>query len=161
MRTLYELEGQTIHPDAHGTLADHRGRVTLVVNVASACGFTPQYAGLEALHRELGARGLSVIGFPCDQFGGQEPGSHAEIAEFCRARFEVTFPIFEKVAVHGPARAPFYALVEATLGAAPRWNFAKVLVDRRGVPIGYYESGVAPDDGRLREDLERALGDDL
>lgn len=158
MTSLYDLDARTIHPTQAGRLADHRDRVGLVVNVASACGYTPQYAGLEALHRELAPRGFSVLAFPCNQFGAQEPGTPEEIARFCQSRFDVTFPVFDKVEVHGPGRSQVYAAIEAAVGATPKWNFAKALVGRDGAVIGFYESRVAPDDARLREDIERALG---
>jgi glutathione peroxidase len=157
MTSLYELDARTIHPTASGRLADHRGQVCLVVNVASACGYTPQYAGLEALHRELAPRGFSVLAFPCNQFGAQEPGAPSEIARFCASRYGVTFPVFEKVEVSGPGRSPVYAAIDSALGATPRWNFAKALFGRDGAVLGFYESRVAPGDGRLREDIERAL----
>jgi glutathione peroxidase len=158
MTSLYDLEARTIHPDREGHLTDHRGKVALVVNVASACGYTPQYAGLEALQRELAPRGFTVLAFPCNQFGAQEPGGPQEIATFCRARFDVTFPVFEKVEVTGNDQSPVFAAIEAATGAVPRWNFAKALVGRDGAVVGFYESRVAPDDDRLREDIERALG---
>jgi glutathione peroxidase len=158
MTSLYDLEARTIHPTDAARLADHRGQVCLVVNVASACGYTPQYAGLEALQRELAPRGFSVLAFPCNQFGAQEPGTAEEIARFCQSRFDVTFPVFEKVDVQGPGRSPVYAAIEAAVGATPRWNFAKALVGRDGAVLGFYESRVAPSDARLREDIERALG---
>jgi glutathione peroxidase len=158
MTSLYDLDAHTIHPSHAGLLADHRGQVCLVVNVASACGYTPQYTGLEALHRELAPRGFSVLAFPCNQFGAQEPGTPEEIAGFCQSRFDVTFPVFEKVDVHGPGRSPIYAAIEAAVGATPKWNFAKALVGRDGAVLGFYESRVAPGDTRLREDIERALG---
>lgn len=118
-------------------LADYRGKVLLVVNVASGCGFTPQYEGLEALYRKHRDQGLAVMGFPCDQFGGQEPGTEEEIATFCATRFAVSFPMFRKCDVNGPDTHPFYAFLKA---AAPgilgtesvKWNFTKFLVDRDG-----------------------------
>jgi glutathione peroxidase len=157
MTSLYDLDARTIHPSDKGRLADHRGQVCLVVNVASACGYTPQYAGLEALQRELAPRGFSVLAFPCNQFGAQEPGAPAEIASFCKTRFDVTFPVFEKIDAQGPERSPVYAAIDAALGATPKWNFAKALIDRDGAVVGFYESRVAPSDARLREDIERAL----
>jgi len=156
--SLYAIDALAIHPTFGERLTAQRGKVALVVNVASACGYTSQYAGLEALHRELAPRGFTVLAFPCNQFGAQEPGSPGAIAEFCRTRFDVTFPVFQKVDVTGPERSPVYALLEAQLGAVPRWNFAKALFGRDGAALGFYESRVAPDDARLREDLERALG---
>ena len=158
MTNVYELDARTIHPSTDGRLADLAGRVTLIVNVASECGYTPQYSGLQALHAELEGRGFSVAAFPCNQFGAQEPGDSAQIAEFCSSRFDVTFPVFEKADVKGDDRSPVWAAVEEKLGAVPGWNFCKVLVGREGNVIGFYESGVAPDDAQLREDLEAALG---
>jgi glutathione peroxidase len=136
------------------------GRVSLVVNVASACGFTPQYAGLQALHTELEAQGagLAVLGFPCNDFGKQEPGSAEQIRDFCDTRFRVTFPLFEKVVVKaGPEQSPlFHALQEAT-GKLPNWNFCKYLIGRDGTPLGFFESKVEPNDPALRKAIETAL----
>ncbi len=126
-----------------GTLAPYRGQVLLVVNVASRCGFTPQYAGLELLYREYKDRGLTIFGFPCDQFLHQEPGSEAEIQKFCVAKYDVTFPLFAKVKVNGPDAHPLYRhLTNARRGlfwtSAVKWNFTKFLVDRSGVVVGRY-----------------------
>jgi glutathione peroxidase len=126
-----------------GTLAPYRGRVLLVVNVASRCGFTPQYAGLEALHREYECRGLTVLGFPCNQFAGQEPGDAAAIGQFCKLKYDVSFPLFAKVAVNGPDTHPLYRHLKAarrgTLGTqAIKWNFTKFLVSRSGEVVGRY-----------------------
>ena len=119
------------------SLADHRGRVLLIVNTASFCQYTPQYAELVALHREMARDGLSVLAFPCDQFGGQEPGNADEIAIFCRVAYDVTFPVFAKIEVNGPNAHPLYRFLK---GAKPgifgtpwiKWNFTKFLVDRDG-----------------------------
>jgi glutathione peroxidase len=118
-------------------LGDYRDKVLLIVNTASKCGFTPQYEGLEALHRELSERGFAVLGFPCNQFAGQEPGDEAEIADFCRLTYDVTFPVFSKVDVNGPKAHPlFHWLCEQAPGLlgsrGVKWNFTKFLVDRQG-----------------------------
>jgi glutathione peroxidase len=141
-------------------LSTYAGRVLLVVNVASACGFTPQYAGLEALHRRFGARGLAVLGFPCNQFGAQEPGDAAEIASFCSLTYDVTFPVFAKVEVNGAGADPLFAwLKDAAPGLfgtrAVKWNFTKFLVGRDGTSVRRYAPRTAPD--MLVADIEEAL----
>ncbi|KQM86458.1 glutathione peroxidase [Sphingomonas sp. Leaf23] len=136
MSDLYDLPVRTAD-GAETTLADYRGQVLLIVNVASKCGFTPQYAGLEALHRRFGPQGFAVLGFPCNQFGGQEPGDAAEIAQFCSLTYDVSFPVFEKVDVNRADAAPlFSALKKAAPGVlgseAVKWNFTKFLIGRDG-----------------------------
>ena len=126
-----------------------KGKVMLIVNTASQCGFTPQYQGLEKLHRELGPLGLAVLGFPCNQFGHQEPGNEGEIAEFCERNYGVTFPMFAKVDVNGDAAAPLYRWLKKAkpglLGSeAIKWNFTKFLVDRNGHVAGRYAPNVEP-----------------
>lgn len=143
------------------TLADHRGKVLLIVNVASKCGFTPQYKGLEALYRDLQDRGLVVLGFPCNQFGAQEPGDAAEIASFCSLTYDVTFPVFAKIDVNGDDAAPLFRHLKAEapglLGSqAIKWNFTKFLVDRAGNVVERYAPTTAPD--AIRADIERVLG---
>ncbi|GIX33625.1 MAG: glutathione peroxidase [Lysobacterales bacterium] len=134
------------------------GKVLLVVNTASKCGFTPQYEGLEALHRRYADQGFAVLGFPSNDFMGQEPGSEEEIAAFCRTQYGVEFPMFEKIKVRGQEAHPFYkALTEAAGGKAPRWNFHKYLIGRDGRLIGQYSSDVRPDDPKLKEAIEAAL----
>lgn len=134
------------------------GQVLLVVNTASRCGFTPQYEGLEALHKRLRERGFAVLGFPSNDFMGQEPGSEEEIAAFCRTQYGVEFPMFEKLKVRGQDAHPFYrALTEAAGGKAPRWNFHKYLIGRDGKLLGEYASNVRPDDPKLLADIEAAL----
>jgi glutathione peroxidase len=118
-----------------------RGKVVLVVNVASRCGYTPQYTGLERLHGELADEGFSVVGFPCNQFGAQEPGTELEIREFCSTRYDVTFPLAAKIEVNGP----------------DQWNFEKFLIGRDGRVIGRYPSGTKPEDNGLRTDIAEAL----
>jgi glutathione peroxidase len=134
--SLYDLEATSIDGQPR-KLADYRGKTLLIVNVASKCGFTPQYAGLEALYREYKDRGLVVLGFPCDQFGHQEPGDEEEIRDFCSTRYGVSFPMFAKVEVNGKAAHPVYRYLKqeapGILGSeAIKWNFTKFLVDKHG-----------------------------
>jgi glutathione peroxidase len=130
-------------------LADFRGKVLLIVNTASKCGFTPQYEGLEALHEQLSPRGFAVLGFPCNQFAGQEPGAAAEIADFCRLTYDVSFPMFSKIEVKGPAAHPLFRwLVQEAPGVlgtkAVKWNFTKFLLDRNGEVAGRYAPTAKP-----------------
>jgi glutathione peroxidase len=144
-------------PDLLGPL---RGKVALAVNVASRCGYTPQYAGLEQLHRELGGEGFTVVGFPCNQFGAQEPGSEAEIVAFCSATYGVTFPMSVKLDVNGPNRHPLYAWLTAPeTGHAGEiaWNFEKFLIGRDGRVLRRYPSGTKPQDAGLLQDIAEAL----
>ncbi|MEK9210154.1 glutathione peroxidase [Sphingomonas sp. 2378] len=139
----------------------YAGRVLLIVNTASKCGFTPQYEGLEALHRRYEAQGLTVLGFPCNQFGAQEPGDAAEIANFCSLTYDVTFPVMAKVEVNGDGADPMFQWlkVEApgVLGTkAIKWNFTKFLVDRSGKVVGRYAPTTKPED--LAKDIEALLG---
>lgn len=132
------------------TLDPWRGQVLLIVNVASQCGFTPQYAGLEALHRRLAPRGFSVLGFPCNQFGGQEPGTADEIASFCSLNYAVTFPIFARIDVNGDHATPLYrhlkAAARGVLGSeAIKWNFTKFLLDRSGRTVARYAPTTKPE----------------
>ena len=149
---VHTLEGDPMWLD------QWRGRVVLVVNTASQCGYTPQYAGLQTLHQELEGRGFAVLGFPCNEFGGQEPGEAGEIRSFCTDRFQVTFPMFEKVKVKpGEGQAPLYAWLESSTGQVPNWNFCKYLVGRDGQPIRFWSSKTTPDAPELREAIETAL----
>jgi glutathione peroxidase len=143
------------------TMADFGGKVVLIVNVASKCGFTPQYAGLEALHKNFSARGFDVLGFPCDQFGHQEPGDEAEIKNFCALNYGVTFPMFAKIDVNGDNTHPLYrALKKAAPGflgtQAIKWNFTKFLVGRDGTVLKRYAPNDKPED--ITGDIEKALG---
>lgn len=139
-------------------LADYRGKVTLVVNVASECGYTPQYAGLQKLHAELSGRGFAVLGFPSNEFGGQEPGSPEQIQSFCSTKYSVTFPLFAKCATKpGAEQSPVYAALSGATGKSPNWNFCKYLVGKQGEVIAFYPSKVAPDDAELRAAIEKAL----
>ena len=138
------------------------GRPALVVNVASKCGLTPQYTALEALHEEYAGRGFTVVGVPCNQFGGQEPGSSEEIAEFCSATYGVSFPMTEKVEVNGDGRHPVYdALVQVADQAGRtgdvRWNFEKFLLDGSGAVVARFDPTVVPDDPRVTEAIESVL----
>ena len=137
-------------------LDQYRGKVLLIVNVASECGFTPQYAGLEGLYRRLGPRGLEVLGFPCNQFGHQEPGGAEQISSFCSTRFEVTFPLFSKVEVNGAGAEPLYEWLKQSakglLGTrAIKWNFTKFLVDRSGHVVRRYAPSTTPE--KLEPDI--------
>jgi glutathione peroxidase len=155
--TLYSHQTRSLLGDP-ASLADYAGKVTLVVNVASACGNTPQYAGLETLHRELEARGFSVLGFPCNDFGRQESGSAQQIRDFCERTYGVTFPLFEKVVVKvGPTQSPLYAELGKAAGKLPTWNFGKYLIGRDGALVGYFDPKVAPNDAALRAAIETAL----
>ncbi|MDP1026220.1 glutathione peroxidase [Sphingomonas sp. KR1UV-12] len=141
-------------------LGGHAGKVLLIVNTASQCGFTPQYAGLEALHRRYAARGFSVLAFPCNQFGAQEPGDAAEIASFCRTHYDVTFPVYAKIDVNGPGADPlFVALKEQAPGLLGskgiKWNFTKFLVDRTGAPVRRYAPTTRPE--AIAADIEALL----
>jgi glutathione peroxidase len=147
--TVYDFTARNI-AGRDQPLAEFRGEVLLIVNVASKCGFTPQYKGLEALHRKLGPKGLVVLGFPCDQFGHQEPGTEAEIIEFCGLKYDVTFPMFAKIEVNGEGAHPLFQHLKAAkkgiLGSeAIKWNFTKFLVDRNGAVVARYGSRDVPE----------------
>ncbi|HTP63041.1 MAG TPA: glutathione peroxidase [Burkholderiales bacterium] len=142
--TVTTLEGKP------GTLADYRGKVLLIVNVASACGFTPQYRGLEALYRRYKPDGFEILGFPCNQFGHQEPGDAEEIRKFCSLTYDVTFPLFAKVEVNGANAHPLYAFLKGerpgVLGSEPiKWNFTKFLVGRDGAVLDRYAPTTSPE----------------
>lgn len=140
-------------------LCRYAGRVLLVVNTASHCGFTQQYEQLEAVHRRYAARGLVVVGFPSNDFGQQEPGSSREIAEFCKANFGVSFQMFERMPVSGRSANPFHAQLAQRTGQSPRWNFHKYLVDRRTETVRSFESQVRPDDARVVREIDRMLAE--
>jgi glutathione peroxidase len=159
MNRLYDIELKTID-GASEKLGAYAGKVMLVVNVASQCGFTPQYEGLEALYRRYRDRGLVVLGFPCDQFGHQEPGGEAQIKSFCTAQYDVTFPLFAKVAVNGEAAHPLYRVLKSEarglLGTqAIKWNFTKFLIDKQGKVVKRYAPREKPAD--LAGDIEPLL----
>lgn len=153
----FKVKGLAGEPDLLGPL---RGRAVLAVNVASRCGYTPQYAGLERLYTELGGEGFAVVGFPCNQFGAQEPGSDRDIREFCTTRYGVSFPLASKLEVNGPGRHPLYAWLTAPANGRPgdiEWNFEKFLIARDGRVIGRYPSGTKPEDNGLMADIAGAL----
>lgn len=158
--SIYELVAKTIDGEAK-SLESYSGEVMLVVNVASLCGYTPQYKGLEALHRSYVAQGLRVLAFPSNDFGAQEPGSEAEIKTFCTARYEVTFDLFAKVKAKGEGVHPVFSLLTSAPAAAGdvRWNFTKFLVSRRGEVIARFEPNIDPMSAEVRVAVERALAE--
>jgi len=157
---IYSFKTRTLNGEELDFSA-FKGQVLLVVNTASLCGFTPQYAGLDKLHRDYRERGLAVVGFPCNQFGGQEPGKAEEIGAFCQQNYGVGFPLSEKVEVNGPGAHPLFAyLTKALPGAlgsrAVKWNFTKFLLDRDGKPVKRYAPMTAP--AKIAPDIEALLG---
>ncbi len=141
-------------------LSSYKGKVLLIVNVASHCGYTPQYAALEALQEKCQSQGFTVLGFPCNQFGGQEPGTNEEIKQFCSSKYSVTFPLFDKIDVNGPKRAPLYDVLAGTDSPYPgniTWNFTKFLIGRDGKVIKRFESKVKPDSAEVTQAIEAAL----
>jgi glutathione peroxidase len=154
--SLHAISATTIDGETK-SLADYKGKVLLVVNTASECGSTPQYAGLEGLWRHYRDRGLVVLGFPSNDFGGQEPGDEPTIKNFCTTKYHVSFPLFSKVKVKGADQSPVYRFLSADYGE-PKWNFHKYLVDRDGKVIKAFSNGVPPDDASLRAAVEAALG---
>jgi glutathione peroxidase len=153
---LFDRTMNDIH-DQPRSLCEFAGKVVLVVNTASQCGYTPQYEGLEALHRKYRDRGFVVLGFPANDFGSQEPGSNKEIAAFCTNQYAIEFPMFAKTVVRGPQASPLYADLARAGGAEPRWNFHKYLVDRSGKQVMSFDTKVAPDDARLVVAIEKLL----
>jgi glutathione peroxidase len=156
--SLYDIEVTSIDGEK-ASLRSYEGKVLLVVNVASKCGFTSQYEGLQKLHEGYKDKGFAVLGFPSNDFGGQEPGSEAEIKAFCSNTFGVSFPMFSKVAVLGPQRHPLYQFLTTSAGGTDvRWNFEKFLVDSRGKVIGRFGSSTSPESSELRAAIDKALG---
>jgi glutathione peroxidase len=143
--------------DEPTSLCQYAGKVVLVVNTASECGYTPQYEGLEALYRKYKARGLVVLGFPSNDFGGQEPGSNKEIAAFCVNQYAIDFPMFSKISIKGKEASPLYMELAKATGKAPGWNFHKYLVDRTGKQVQSFDTRVEPDDAKLAAAIERLL----
>ncbi len=142
------------------SLKAYDGKVLLVVNVASKCGYTRQYAGLEKLHRELKDKGFTVLGFPCNDFGSQEPGSAEEIKTFCSTKYDVTFPLFEKLHVKGKDQHPLYSTLTGPKSPAPgdvKWNFGKFLIGKHGEILKRFDSGTEPDSAELRQAIDAAL----
>ncbi len=140
--------------DKPQSLCQYSGKVVLVVNTASECGYTPQYDGLEALYKKYRARGLVVLGFPMNDFGGQEPGSNKQIAEFCVNQYAIDFPMFAKTDL---AKNPLYSALAAETGQRPKWNFHKYLVDRSGKRVQSFDTRVAPEDPKLVSAIEKLL----
>ena len=157
---LYDFEALGIDQQTV-PLSRFQGQVLLIVNTASACGFTPQFKGLEKLHQKYSAQGLAVLGFPCNQFAGQEPGTEEEIREFCSLNYGVTFPLGSKLDVNGPSRHPLYRLLAGEGAEFPgdiTWNFEKFLVGRDGRVLARFSPRTTPDDPSLIQAIETALG---
>jgi glutathione peroxidase len=158
MSGIYDFTAQSL-ANEEVALQRFAGQVLLIVNTASACGFTPQYRGLEALQREFGPRDFSVLGFPCNQFGGQEPGDARQIEEFCSSQYDVTFPMFAKIDVNGSRTHPLYDYLKreksGLLGSSIKWNFTKFLVDRAGKVVGRFAPTVKPEG--LKKEIEALL----
>ena len=159
MASIYDFSVKDIHGKEQ-KLDRYKDKVVLIVNVASECGFTPQYKGLEALYEKMRSRGFEVLGFPCNQFGGQEPGTEKEIESFCEINYGVTFPLFAKIDVNGDGAAPLYKHLKKAkpgmLGTeAIKWNFTKFLVDRKGNVVERYGSNVEPQ--AIASDIEKLL----
>jgi glutathione peroxidase len=157
MTALERVPLRTIDGNS-ATLGDYAGKVRLIVNVASRCGLTPQYEGLEALYRRYRDRGFEVLAFPANEFGAQEPGTDSEIKTFCSTNYDVTFPLFSKIVVKGPARHPLYDLLtEVPPSAEISWNFEKFLIDRQGNPVARFSPQTKPDAEPLVSAIEREL----
>ncbi|MGY6499467.1 MAG: glutathione peroxidase [Acidimicrobiales bacterium] len=158
MTTIYDFSATAID-GSERPLSDYEGKVLLITNTASKCGFTPQYAGLESLYERYQDQGLVVLGFPCDQFGNQEPGDEAEIEQFCSLNFGVSFPLFAKVEVNGSGAHPLYQWLRSqksgALGNRIKWNFTKFLIGRDGQVLGRYAPSTKPE--KIADDIEAAL----
>jgi len=154
--TMNSIDGEPVD------LEQYRGRVVVMVNVASRCGLTPQYEGLEALYREKRDEGLVVLGFPANDFMGQEPGTNLEIRQFCEANYDVTFPMFAKISVKGDEKHPLYAKLTGQpepVGGPVKWNFQKYLVDRSGNVVAMFSPRIGPDDPAFRAEIDRLLAE--
>jgi glutathione peroxidase len=149
--TLNSIDGKP------APLSAYQGKVVLIVNVASRCGFTPQYAGLEALYEKYKDRGFTILGFPANNFGAQEPGTNEEIKTFCSSRYNVTFPMYSKISVKGDDKAPLYQFLTAATGSEIQWNFTKFLVDKDGKVVARFEPKVTPESPDVAEAIEKAL----
>jgi len=161
MSSLYDIPLKSLAGE-DTSLADHKGKAVLVVNVASKCGLTPQYEGLEKLHEQYADRGFSVVGFPCNQFKGQEPGTAEEIQEFCSTTYGVTFPLYEKIDVNGENRHPVYDVLTQAADAEGhtgdiRWNFEKFLLSADGEVVARFGPLVTPEDEKLVQAIESQL----
>ncbi len=154
--SFYDLKTKTLDGKP-ADLAMYKGKVSLVVNVASKCGFTPQYEGLEKLQKDMSGKNFNVLGFPSNDFGGQEPGTAQEIATFCKLTYGVTFPMFEKVVTKaGTDQSPIYSFL-GTSGHLPAWNFSKYVIDKDGKIVAFFPSKVTPESPELREAIDKAL----
>ena len=158
MPGIYDFTAQSLAGE-DVPIRQFEGQVLLIVNTASACGFTPQYKGLQQLYRDLSPRGFSVLGFPCNQFGAQEPGDARQIEQFCELKYDVTFPMFAKIDVNGSRAHPLYNYLRneksGLLGSSIKWNFTKFVVDRAGKVVGRYAPTVTPES--LRREIEALL----
>jgi glutathione peroxidase len=139
------------------SLCQFAGKVVLIVNTASECGYTPQYDGLEKLYRRYRDKGFVVLGFPANDFGGQEPGTNKEIKQFCEVNYGITFPVFAKTSVVGAKANPLFRELTLKTGKPPRWNFHKYLLDKKGQPVAAFESAVEPEDRRITSEIEKLL----
>ena len=149
--TLNSIDGKP------APLSAYQGKVVLIVNVASRCGFTPQYAGLEALYEKYKDRGFTILGFPANNFGAQEPGTNEENKTFCSSKYNVTFPMYSKISVKGDDKAPLYQFLTAATGSEIQWNFTKFLVDKDGKVVARFEPKVTPESPDVAEAIEKAL----
>ena len=156
--SFYQLKAKSLS-GKEVSMKDYAGKVVLIVNTASKCGFTPQYEGLEKLYKEYKDKGLVILGFPCNQFGNQEPGTAEEISKFCTLNYNVDFPMFMKIDVNGEKADPIYKYLKdelpGTSGNEIKWNFTKFLLDRKGMPVKRYDSKVKPDE--ITKDIEKLL----
>jgi len=153
--SLKDIDGKST------SMGAYKGKVLLIINVASKCGYTPQYSGLEALHEKYKDKGFAVLGFPCNQFGKQEPGTDEEIKQFCSSQYQVTFPLFDKIEVNGSSRHPLYEVLAGDGSPFPgdvKWNFTKFLIGRDGKILKRFDSKVTPDSAELVQGVEQALG---
>lgn len=151
--TVKNIDGKEVH------ISDYKGKVLLIVNTASECGFTPQYEGLEKLYEDYKSKGFEILAFPCNQFGGQEPGNNEEIKKFCSTNYSVTFPLFDKIDVNGENADPLYKYLKSEQSGLItddiKWNFTKFLIDKNGKPVNRYASQTTPD--KISTDIEKEL----
>jgi len=152
--TVKDIDGKSVK------LADYQGKVLLIVNVASYCGYTKQYSGLENIYKEYKSKGFEILAFPCNQFGGQEPGTNEEIKNFCSSKFDVTFKLFDKIDVNGKNKSPLYSILtenEVTGKGDIKWNFEKFLIDKNGNIVDRFPTSVEPDSKKLTSSIEKEL----
>jgi glutathione peroxidase len=160
-KTAYDFSFSSLNDNKKLSLGDFKGKVILIVNTASKCGLTSQYADLEKIYKQYKDKGLVIIGVPSNDFGGQEPGNNEEIAAFCQFNYGVTFPVTKKEKVSGEGAHPFYVWAKKTLGfiTAPKWNFHKYLINRQGKLVGYFYSTTSPQSDRFKTAIEKALAE--